>query len=92
MARIVWVAVGAAAGVWAYKRGEQALARARERSALENLQAAQQTATKVATTGAKVVAAAGAQGAKVAARLSPTAAPEPVMAAATPPPDANVGT
>lgn len=73
MARVFWVAVGAAAGVWAYRRGSDAIAAARERSALENLQVASQTATKVAATSAKVVAAAGAQGAKVAARLSPPA-------------------
>lgn len=71
VARVFWVAVGAAAGVWAYRRGSEAVAAARERSALENLQVASQTATRLAATGAKVVAVAGAQGAKVAARLSP---------------------
>lgn len=92
MARVFWVAVGAAAGVWAYKRGEQALAAAKERSTLENLQVATQTATKVAATGAKVIAGAGAQGAKVAARLTPKADPAPMGSAGPPVDSSQAGT
>ena len=104
MARVFWVAVGAAAGVWAYKRGEAAMAAARERSALENLQVASQTATKVAAVGAKVVAGAGVQGARLAARLAPKPEPDPEPApaldpaperavrAAPPPDDHRAGT
>lgn len=96
MRRLFWMAVGAALGIWAYQRGGAALERARERGVVGNVAAATATATRVATTTGRAVAAAGEQGARVAARFAPenqasglpagTAAP----AAATPPAAATV--
>ncbi len=45
MARLVWVAVGAAGGIYAYKRATAALEDARERGVVGNVNAAATTAS-----------------------------------------------
>jgi hypothetical protein len=70
VARVFWIGVGAAAGVWAYKRGERAIERARERGMVGNIAAATTTATKVAATAGRAVSIAAEQGARVATRLA----------------------
>lgn len=80
MRRLFWVAVGAAGGIWAYQRGSEALARAKERGVVGNLTAATATATKVASTAGRAVNLAATQGARVGARLAATTAEQPATA------------
>ncbi len=47
MARLVWVAVGAVGGIYAYKRASQAMDTARERGVVGNVNAAASTATSL---------------------------------------------
>jgi hypothetical protein len=47
MARLVWVAVGAVGGIYAYKRASQAMDTARERGVVGNVNAAATTATSL---------------------------------------------
>ncbi len=49
MSRLVWVALGAAGGVYAYRRGQRLLEEARERGVVGSVQAATGSATSLAT-------------------------------------------
>lgn len=70
MRRLFWVAVGAAGGIWAYRRGGEALDNARERGVIGNVALATATAGKVATKATQVMALAAEQGARTASRFS----------------------
>ena len=48
MARMVWVALGAAGGIYAYRKSSRALAEARERGLVGNVNAATTSATTAA--------------------------------------------
>lgn len=48
MSRLVWVALGAAGGVYAYRRGQRLLDEARERGIVGSVQAATGSATNLA--------------------------------------------
>lgn len=84
MRRVFWVAVGAAGGIWAYQRGSEALARAKERGVVGNITAATATATKVASTAGRAVNLAAAQGARVGARLAGTSGDDSGSASSPP--------
>ena len=49
MGKLVWVAVGAAGGIYAYRRAQRAAETVRERDLVENLQAAGERATSIAS-------------------------------------------
>lgn len=77
MRRLFWVAVGAAGGIWAYRRGGEALENARERGVVGNITWATATAGRVAGTATKVMALAAEQGARTAGRLTERAPQAP---------------
>jgi hypothetical protein len=68
--RLFWVAVGAAGGIWAYRRGGEALDNARERGVVGNIAVATATVGKVAGTATRVIAVAAEQGSRVASKVS----------------------
>ena len=70
MRRLLWVAVGAAGGIWVYQRGGEALDRARERGVIGNIAVATATAGKVAGTATRVIAVAAQQGARAAGKVA----------------------
>ena len=74
MGRLVWVAIGAAGGVLAYRRGQRLLEQARERGVVGSVQAATGSAAGLAVQARSLIQAAGG--------TSRLAAP-PVSAAAT---------
>jgi len=49
MGKLVWVAIGAAGGIYAYRRAQRAAETVRERDLVENLQAAGDRATSIAS-------------------------------------------
>jgi hypothetical protein len=49
MGKLVWVAIGAAGGIYAYRRAQRAAETVRERNLVENLQAAGDRATSIAS-------------------------------------------
>ncbi|CAB4899395.1 unannotated protein [freshwater metagenome] len=49
MGKLVWVAIGAAGGIYAYRRAQRAAETVRERDLVENLQAAGERATSIAS-------------------------------------------
>lgn len=72
MRRIVWVAVGAAGGILAYRRAEQALADARERGFVLSAQQVGLSAVGAVTSARALAASAAARTAEVrAAQASP---------------------
>ena len=73
MRRIVWVAVGAAGGIIAYRRAQQALADAKERGVVVSAQQVGLSAAS-AVTSAKALAVSAAQ-------WTPPSAPSPGAAA-----------
>ncbi len=70
MRRLFWMAVGAAGGIWAYKRGEDALAQARARGVVGNVVAVSTVAGRLTATTARLVLAASDRGADLADRLA----------------------
>jgi hypothetical protein len=48
MSKLVWVAIGAAGGIYAYRRAQRAAETVRERDLAENLHAAGERATSIA--------------------------------------------
>ena len=60
MSRLVWVALGAAGGVYAYRRGQRLLEEARERGVVGSVQAATGSATHLAVAARGLVAGSGA--------------------------------
>lgn len=58
MSRLFWVAVGAAGGILAYRRGERLVAEARERGLVATAQQAAVAAVTTATTVRQAVAGA----------------------------------
>ena len=60
MSRLVWVALGAAGGVYAYRRGQRLLEEARERGVVGSVQAATGSATNLAVAARGLVAGSGA--------------------------------
>ncbi|HEY7858890.1 MAG TPA: hypothetical protein VIC82_10370 [Candidatus Nanopelagicales bacterium] len=70
MRRLFWVAVGAAGGIWAYRRGGEALDNARERGVIGNIALATATAGKVAGTATRVIAVAAEQGSRAAGKVA----------------------
>ncbi|MHB1066320.1 MAG: hypothetical protein ACYC2Z_02650 [Candidatus Nanopelagicales bacterium] len=93
MRRIVWVAVGAAGGIYAYRRGAQLLADARERGVVLSAQqaglsvvSALTAAKDLATAATAAAGTSRAQGAGPASR-APGAAAALVLAAARRPAD-----
>jgi hypothetical protein len=79
--RLFWLGVGAAAGYYAAKRGDEALDRARERGLVGNVTLAAATAQKAAATATRTAAALG-EKARAAADAQTPAAQTP--AAQTP--------
>lgn len=61
MSRMLWVAVGAAGGIYAYRRGQRALDEAKARGFVGNVQVAAGTAANVASGVSKVAALAAGQ-------------------------------
>ncbi len=61
MSRVLWVAVGAAGGIYAYRRGQRALEEAKARGFVGNVQVAAGTAASVAQGVSKVAALAAGQ-------------------------------
>lgn len=61
MSRMVWVAVGAVGGIYAYRRGQRALDEAKARGFVGNVQVAAGTAASVANGVSKVAALAAGQ-------------------------------
>ncbi|MDP1878738.1 MAG: hypothetical protein Q8M17_14410 [Actinomycetota bacterium] len=90
MRRIVWIAVGAAGGIYAYRRGAQALAEARERGVVLSAQQAGLSAVSALAAAKSMAAAAAgtssARGARPAVR-TPGAAAALALAAARRPAD-----
>ena len=74
MARTFWVAVGAAGGIYAYKRGQRAVEDAKQRGFSENMQVA---AGLAATAGSKAKRLAGAAEAAVRSGRASTSDAEP---------------
>ena len=83
MRRIVWVAVGAAGGILAYRRAQQAIADAKDRGVVLS---AQQVGTSAANavTNAKSLAAQSASLWSQAAEVAPGAAAAKVLARTSP--------
>jgi hypothetical protein len=67
MRRLFWLGVGAAAGYYAARRGEEAVERARERGVVGNVTLAASTATKVAGTASRTAVALGEKARSLAA-------------------------
>ena len=61
MRRTVWIAVGATAGVIAYRRGQKLLEEARARGVVGSMQAATVSASSVAASARNLLATIGAQ-------------------------------
>ena len=61
MSRVIWVAVGSAGGIYAYRRGQRALDEAKARGFVGNVQVAAGTAASVAQGVSKVAALAAGQ-------------------------------
>lgn len=59
MKRLFWMGVGAAAGYYAARRGEEAVERARERGVVGNVTLAATTASKVAATASRTAVTLG---------------------------------
>ena len=59
MKRLFWIGVGAAAGYYAARRGEEAVERARERGVVGNVTLAATTASKVAATASRTAVTLG---------------------------------
>ncbi len=59
MRRLFWIGVGAAAGYYAARRGEEAVERVRERGVVGNVTLAASTATKVAATASRTAVTLG---------------------------------
>lgn len=59
MGRMIWVAIGAAGGVYAYRRGTRLLDEARQRGLVGSMQAATGSAAGLATTAKTLLQAAG---------------------------------
>ena len=59
MGRMIWVAIGAAGGVYAYRRGARLLDEARQRGLVGSMQAATGSAAGLATTAKSLLKAAG---------------------------------
>lgn len=70
MGRMVWIAVGAAGGVYAYRRGQRLLEQARERGLVGSMQAATGSAADAAGSASRL--AAQARQLLVAPRPEPT--------------------
>ena len=75
MGRMIWVALGAAGGVYAYRRGTKLLDEARQRGLVGSMQAATGSAAGLATTARTLLQAAGG--------TQRPEAPAPVSSAAT---------
>ena len=67
MKRLFWIGVGAAAGYYAARRGEEAVERARERGVVGNVTLAATTASKVAATASRTAVALGEKARSLAA-------------------------
>ncbi|MGI9196423.1 MAG: hypothetical protein ACR2KE_03075 [Candidatus Nanopelagicales bacterium] len=76
MGRMIWVALGAAGGVYAYRRGQRLLDEARERGVVGSMQAATGSAAGLAAQARTLLQAAGGTG-------RPAPAPAPVSSAAS---------
>ena len=61
MSRTFWVAVGAVGGIYAYRRGQRAVAEARERGFVGNVAYASETVASVAQGASKIVSLAAGQ-------------------------------
>lgn len=59
MGRMIWVALGAAGGVYAYRRGSRLLEEARQRGLVGSVQAATGSAAGLATTARTLIQASG---------------------------------
>lgn len=59
MKRLFWLGVGAAAGYYAARRGEEVVERARERGVVGNVTLAATTASKVAATASRTAVTLG---------------------------------
>lgn len=77
MRRWVWVAVGAAGGIWAYRRGQQVLADTRERGVVLSAQqvglSAAQAVTQARVLASGALAAAQARGRSAQPSVASTA-------------------
>jgi septal ring-binding cell division protein DamX len=84
--RLFWLGVGAAAGYYAAKRGDEALERARERGLVGNVTLAAATAQKAAATATRTAAALGEKARAAAdAQTAPAPTAEPTPAPRTSP-------
>lgn len=72
MGRMIWVAIGAAGGVYAYRRGQRLLDDARERGVVGSIQAATGSAAGLTAQARTILAAAG--GAPKTATATPASA------------------
>ena len=84
MKRLFWLGVGAAAGYYPARRGEEVLERARERGVVGNVTLAASTATKVAATASRTAVTLGEKARSLSAEAPPADAPPPSRAAAPP--------
>ncbi|MFC6238341.1 hypothetical protein [Longivirga aurantiaca] len=84
MKRLFWLGVGAAAGYYAARRGEEAVERARERGVVGNVTLAATTASKVAATASRTAVTLGEKARALAADPagSETATVTPIRPAA----------
>ena len=90
MSRVIWVAVGAAGGIYAYRRGQRALDEAKARGFVGNVQVAAGTAASVAQSVSKVAALAAGQPATPVVVDYASAAELPADVQVTPVPDGVV--
>lgn len=77
MRRLFWLGLGAAAGYYAARRGEEAVGRAKERGLVGNVTLAAGTAQRVAATASRTAAVIGERARTLAAEQQPAPSPEP---------------
>jgi hypothetical protein len=73
--RLFWLGVGAAAGYYAARRGDEVVERARERGVVGNVTLAASTATKVAATASRTAVTLGEKARSLGAETPPANAP-----------------
>ena len=83
MGRLIWVAIGAAGGVYAYRRGQRLLEEARERGVVGSVQAATGSAAGLASTARSLLAARPQPATPAPARSSGAAAARVIAQART---------
>lgn len=88
MRRVVWIAIGAVGGIYAYRRGQQALLDARERGVILSAQQVGLSAV-AAMSGARALAASAAAAVSAPPPDEPGSAAARVLARSTRPPHSD---